>query len=339
MANYDKTYKQLFSIPGVVADCLRATLPAEWIADLDLDSIERVNGSLVAPSLKGYEADCVWRARSRTTGCLTYFVIEFQRTNEPRMMVRILGYNVFVIEQELKTRTLHTDDGQLPRIINVVVYNGLTRWNGPRTLQELLPPPTESYPELMGPFGYFLVDMSADLNLDPSTLFSHLKAIESARAPGVFQAAVSGLARHLRETNQENLQQILAIWLREILRGWLAPDAEVPDINDFFTMESLLEFNMRSWVQQWKQEGRQEGMEKGMEKGLQTGIAEGVKRGEVTVLTRLLTRRFGSLPSEILTKVNEASTDQLEVWADNFVTADTLEAVFGSGDEARTSPS
>mgnify|MGYP005861388305 CR=1 FL=1 len=66
--------------------------------------------------------------------------------------------------------------------------------------------------------------------------------------------------------------------------------------------------------------GMQEGMEKGMEKGMQTG--------ERAVLIRLLNRRFGALCTETLTRLNEASQQQLETWADRILDARTLDEVF-----------
>lgn len=46
------------------------------------------------------------------------------------------------------------------------------------------------------------------------------------------------------------------------------------------------------------------------------------------MLRRLLTRRFGALPEWVETKLTQASTDQLEQWADRILDAEALEAVF-----------
>jgi Domain of unknown function (DUF4351) len=62
--------------------------------------------------------------------------------------------------------------------------------------------------------------------------------------------------------------------------------------------------------------------------GHQQGHQDGVPQGEAIILRRQLTRRFGPLPDWAETKLSEASTDTLELWADRILDADSLEAVF-----------
>ena len=80
--------------------------------------------------------------------------------------------------------------------------------------------------------------------------------------------------------------------------------------------------NMAGYAQHFRQEGRQE--------GLQEGLQEGRVEGERTVLERLLNRRFGTLSPEITKKLSEASSVDLENWAENVLDAKTLDEVFGS---------
>ncbi|MEO1234374.1 MAG: DUF4351 domain-containing protein [Myxococcota bacterium] len=51
-------------------------------------------------------------------------------------------------------------------------------------------------------------------------------------------------------------------------------------------------------------------------------------RGQAELLLRLLTRRFGELSSETVERVKAGDGDQLLVWADRVLDAETLEAVF-----------
>ncbi|AJD48858.1 hypothetical protein S7S_12230 [Isoalcanivorax pacificus W11-5] len=50
--------------------------------------------------------------------------------------------------------------------------------------------------------------------------------------------------------------------------------------------------------------------------------------GESALLSRLLTRRFGPLPTEVQARLATASTTQLEHWADRVFDAGSLEDVF-----------
>ena len=76
--------------------------------------------------------------------------------------------------------------------------------------------------------------------------------------------------------------------------------------------------NMAGYAEYLRQEGKQ------------IGLQEGRQEGERTVLERQLQRRFGVLTPEITEKLSEASSTELENWAENVLDAEKLEDVFGS---------
>ena len=56
--------------------------------------------------------------------------------------------------------------------------------------------------------------------------------------------------------------------------------------------------------------------------------AEDYKReGAIRLLQRQLTRRFGPLPSEVITRISEASFEEVETWCDRLVDATSLTEV------------
>ncbi|MGF7208395.1 hypothetical protein GGE65_002980 [Skermanella aerolata] len=63
--------------------------------------------------------------------------------------------------------------------------------------------------------------------------------------------------------------------------------------------------------------------------GIQIGQAMGKAEGKAEMLLRLLRRRFDLLPEAVVTKVRDASEDQLNEWADNILDARSLDMVFG----------
>lgn len=58
------------------------------------------------------------------------------------------------------------------------------------------------------------------------------------------------------------------------------------------------------------------------------GIKRGIQQGEVSLLQRMLTRRFGPLPDWAVQRLQEAVPAQLEEWGERLLDADSLEAVF-----------
>jgi flagellar biosynthesis/type III secretory pathway protein FliH len=66
------------------------------------------------------------------------------------------------------------------------------------------------------------------------------------------------------------------------------------------------------------------------EEGIQQGLKQGFHQGEYHALKRLLTRRFQTLPADVLARIETAPVEQLEQWLDNTLDAVTLEDVFRS---------
>ena len=77
----------------------------------------------------------------------------------------------------------------------------------------------------------------------------------------------------------------------------------------------------------FNQQARDEGVRQGLSQGLSQGRVEGVR----AVLVRQLKRRFGPLPSTVGARLSDASTAELEAWADNVLDAATLDEVFDPG--------
>ena len=66
-----------------------------------------------------------------------------------------------------------------------------------------------------------------------------------------------------------------------------------------------------------------------IERGVQQGIEKGIEKGEAKVLGRQLTKRFGALSAETTQRLQNATSEQLEMWAERILDASTLAGVFG----------
>lgn len=77
-----------------------------------------------------------------------------------------------------------------------------------------------------------------------------------------------------------------------------------------------------------RQEARREGLEEGRQEGRKEGRQEGLEQGRLTLLRKLLARKFGPLPESIQQKLSAASSTQLDAWAMNVLDAATLDDVF-----------
>uniref|UniRef100_UPI002629D684 DUF4351 domain-containing protein n=1 Tax=Accumulibacter sp. TaxID=2053492 RepID=UPI002629D684 len=58
--------------------------------------------------------------------------------------------------------------------------------------------------------------------------------------------------------------------------------------------------------------------------------AEGKAEGEALALQKLLKKRFGAVPPEVLAKISGASLEQIDAWLDQVLDAGSLDSIFGS---------
>jgi predicted transposase YdaD len=95
------------------------------------------------------------------------------------------------------------------------------------------------------------------------------------------------------------------------------------EIHDLVEMRMMV----ASLSDEWKAEARRVGLQEGRQQGLQ--------EGELTLLLRLLRKRFGELPEWVRARLEQASIEQLEHWGEQLLQADSLEALFDGHEPAR----
>jgi hypothetical protein len=62
--------------------------------------------------------------------------------------------------------------------------------------------------------------------------------------------------------------------------------------------------------------------------GRKEGIKEGIEEGEKKLLIKQLARKFGELSAEVRERIEAASSEQVDLWGERVLTAQTLEQVF-----------
>lgn len=71
-----------------------------------------------------------------------------------------------------------------------------------------------------------------------------------------------------------------------------------------------------------------EGAAKGRVEGRLEGRVEGRVEGEASLLTKLLTTKFGPLPDTARSRLASATIPEIEAWAERVLIANSLEQVF-----------
>ncbi|MFM6203020.1 MAG: Rpn family recombination-promoting nuclease/putative transposase, partial [Dolichospermum sp.] len=71
-------------------------------------------------------------------------------------------------------------------------------------------------------------------------------------------------------------------------------------------------FEQTRLYQELREEATEIGMQQGLQQGLQQGIQRGKQEGEVTLILRLLSKKFGEVPSQLKMQIEKLSLEQLE---------------------------
>lgn len=124
----------------------------------------------------------------------------------------------------------------------------------------------------------------------------------------------------------------------QAIRGLLSlepdPDKRAKYIDFIDIYAALTDNERRRYEQEYPEEEKamagimQRAREEGIEQGIEQGMQQGRLEGERAVLQRLLQSRFGPLSTELLDKLEAASANELERWADNVLDAQTLDDLF-----------
>jgi len=72
-------------------------------------------------------------------------------------------------------------------------------------------------------------------------------------------------------------------------------------------------------ITSWKAEGIKEGYKQGMQTGIKQGMQQGMQQGELSIVIRLLARKFGELPSMLLDTICKLDTSLIEKLGDNLL--------------------
>jgi len=320
VAPHDTGYKLLFSHPEMVRDLLLGYVPGAWVGEADFSTLEHVNGSYVAESERQRHDDMVWRLKVRERWLWVYLILEFQSEPDPWMAVRMMVY-VGLLAQNL-IREGELEEGQLPPILPIVLYNGLPEWKPMTDVGACFVTPPKGLEPFKPRLLYHLVD-EARLKLHPVDAVRNfaeaLFNLERGQTVADVRQVLQALDKMLRTPELQHLRRAFGVWVKSLLRR-KAPASSLGDINqinDIMEADSMLAERIEGWF------------EEATRKGMQQGMQQGMQAGEARLLARLLTRRFGPLPAWVEAKLSQARAEDLERWSDRVLTATTLDEVLG----------
>ncbi len=320
MPNQDAGYKLIFSNPTLVQELLRSGLCGSWPANDVVPDVEKIPGSLVDERLLvRRENDVVWLCRDASSSSSgvqqmtqVILLIEFQSSTDQMMPVRLASYISLLYEEICRTRALSTQ--KLPRALPLIFYHGLPRWSGPVELKEAL----ENDPEELDPHQLHLCPILIDqLHLEESRLPSEdnlvglLLRIERSRDPQTAINWIRKMNERLVDRNEINLHRSMTQWLIHYYLPTRMSELDFEKCQTLNQIAMTIENNTLDWSVPIREEG----------------IKIGIEKGTLTVLLKMLTRRFGSLPESLVDSIENAGIGTLEKLADVALDLESIEQI------------
>ncbi|MBF0418758.1 MAG: Rpn family recombination-promoting nuclease/putative transposase [Magnetococcales bacterium] len=318
MLDQDSGYKLLFSHPDMVRDLLLGFVKEAWVERLDFSSLEKMGGSYVTDDLRDREDDVIWRVRWGTEWLFIYLLMEFQSTVDWTMSIRTDAY-VMLLYQDLVKSGMVKNGARLPPVLPVVLYNGKPVWTAAMDVADLVAPVPGGLERYRPRMRYLLIDVVRYGNAELASMHNLVAALcrlEKSQTPEEIRAVVCLLADWLKAPEQLSLRRAFTVMLGRVLLPRRVSGQMIPELNDLKEVDAMLAETVGEWTKEWELKGERKGEKKGE------------KKGEITILTRQLQRRFGSVPEWANQKIAGAELSSLEEWSLRILDAQSMDEVF-----------
>jgi predicted transposase/invertase (TIGR01784 family) len=287
-------------------------LPASLAEAIEWDTLALEPGSFVDSALIKSHSDLLFSAQLDGQEVLLYVLLEHQSRVDRRMSYRVLRYITRIWD-----RHLEQVGEPLPLIIAMVISHAPGGWTAPVRLHDLISPAPASIDgvEALVPGLEILVEDLAHLsNQDLQDI-----------ALAAFPKLVLWALRDARDATK--LERNLGFWAATFAEALVAPSGieAVGQIFRYFALvcEDLHFDEFRAKLREQLPETERPAMTMAEEL-----IQKGRAQGQITLLVKQLTRKFGDLPAEYRARLEAATTDLLEHYAERLLGAVTLAAVF-----------
>jgi len=302
-------FRRIFCVPANAASQLRAVLPPDLAARLDLGRLTPVPASFVDEALKWRYSDLLFTTPLDGRDAYVYLLAEHQSSADPLMSFRMLRYVTRIWDQHLRD---HPQARQLPAVIPLVVHHGRTRWTSPVQLLDLIdldPDAKQAAQAYLPRFEFLLDDLAGidgrqlrDRGLTPAALITLLLLKTAAGNPQI-PALLRPWASQLRAVlDQPGGGEAFIAILTYIELVSEAPASELHDLAASLGPDA--EEAYMTTAEMLRTEGRTE------------------------ALVQVLTVKFGPLPASVSQTVHGASSGQVQAWTARAATAETLDQVF-----------
>ena len=193
------------------------------------------------------------------------------------MALRMMVYMGLLSQHLIKEGELQ--DGLLPPIVPIVLYNGTPAWKASQDVADCFGPSLPGLEPFRPRLRYHLVD-EARLKLHPMAevrnLAEALFGVEQSRTLKNTLEIMRALDAMLDDPQMKPLRRTISTWFKLLLRRKV-PQAnihELDDIDDILKESTMLEQTIERWFEDATLKGVRQGEQKGRHEGMQQGVQQ-----------------------------------------------------------------
>lgn len=307
---HDTTFKHIFKEVHIAKDIIQHNLPLEMLNDMDLNTLQLLDGTFVSKELKETFTDVLYRVEIARTGVYVAFLLEHKSSPDKFAAFQVSRYIIDLWEKSFKEKR------ELPIVIPIIFYHGLQPWNYETDVRNYIPnyETLPNYLKLRMPAikHDFITMQTHDeermKNYDPLTRLTlrSFKYIfyDIDTLLEYFLISVDELKTYVFDEDVQRFVELMLFYYTQS--------------NKEFTEEKLMHKSralggkgeqIMNILQAREQKGILKGMEEGIIKGRMEGRMEGRKEGRERTALNMLQDGF---PVEKVAKYTELSIEKVK---------------------------
>jgi len=131
---HDATFKKMFGRLEIAKDVIAQNLPKEILDDIDLSTLEQLDGSFISEKLQETFSDIIYKVKIGHTGVYIALLLEHKSYTDKLTIFQVSRYII-----DLWSKVIESGQKELPIVIPIVVYHGKGKWNYKTDARELIP--------------------------------------------------------------------------------------------------------------------------------------------------------------------------------------------------------
>jgi predicted transposase/invertase (TIGR01784 family) len=308
---HDATFKKLFGEREIAKDVIEKNLPKEVLDELDMESLERLDGSFINEKLKETFSDIIYGVKLNNRDAYIALLMEHKSYTDKLAIFQVAGYIL-----DVWRKTIEDGKKELPVVIPLLVYHGKARWNYKKDIREMIPG-FNTLPE-------YLQQMLPVLRHDFINITEHNEEDIKEYKPvtrmvlrsfkyifedkdKLIEAFVISIDEIESEVTEEELNKYVDIFLiyYSAVNKNLTEEDIIQKIQELGKKESII----MTILQEREEKGMQKGIELGREQGMEQGMEQGIKQGMIEMAKNFI--RDG-VEIEIVIRASKLSRKEIE---------------------------